>query len=300
MKPVRKHNLALGISFILIGTVFIALTDALGKWLTASYPIMQVAWVRGIVGIFLIAAFALATGRTRQLRTHQPGWHLLRGAISVVTMICLFYGLKHIPLAEFIAIVFSAPFFIALLSPRFLHEHVSRRSWIAIGIGFAGILLVAHPTPGHFHPAHVATLTVTALVAVLVVSARYLSTSETPLALNFYMYPFNVIVPAWWALTDWVTPTATDWLLFLAIGITSTLAVSCGLQAMRHARPATIAPLDYVRLVWITLLGYFIWGELPGPITWIGIVVIVAAGIYVVTHGRAIPQLGVEAGDKMG
>ncbi|MBI2994573.1 MAG: DMT family transporter [Gammaproteobacteria bacterium] len=296
----RRHNLALGISFILIGTVFIALTDALGKWLTASYPIMQIAFVRSIFGITLIAVFAIATGCTGQLRTRQPGWHLFRGVLSVAAMIGLFYGLKHIPLAEFIAIVFSAPFFIALLSPRFLSEHVSRRSWIAIALGFVGILLVAHPAPGHFHIAHLTTLSVTALIAILVVSARYLSTSETPLALNFYMYPLNIIVPTGWAIRDWVPPTATDWLLLFAIGLTSTLAVACGLQAMRHARPATIAPLDYTRLVWITLLGYFIWGEWPGAITWIGILVIVTAGIYVVTHGRTIPQLEVEASERMG
>lgn len=300
MTSTRRHNPALGIGFILVGTVFIALTDALGKWLTAIYPIMQIAWVRSLFGIALIFGFALFSGRLGQLRTRQPGWHLFRGVTSVVTMLGLFYGLKHIPLAEFIAIVFSAPFFIALLSPRFLSEYVSRRSWYAIAIGFLGILLVARPEPGHFHLAHLTTLCVTALVAILVVSARYLSTSESALALNFYMYPLNILIPTWWAIRDWVPPTPTDWLLLLAIGLTSTIAVTCGLQAMRHARPATIAPLDYARLVWITLLGYFIWGEFPAPVTWIGIAIIVAAGIYVVTHGRTIPELEVEAGERMG
>lgn len=296
----RIHRPIVGVSYIMIGTVFAALTDALGKWLTAAYPIMQVAWIRSVIGLLLIGSIALASGRAAALKTGQPGWHLFRGAISVVTLALLFYGLKHIPLAEFIAIVFSMPFFIALLSPRCLQEPVPPRSWIAIGAGFVGILLVAHPTPGHFHLAHVTTLMVTVLVAVLVVTARRLSTSETGLALNFYMYPLNILVAAWWALTEWVKPTALDWLLFAALGLTSTMALACALQAMRYARPAAIAPLDYVRLVWIVLLGYFIWGEIPGAATWTGIVIIVLAGTYVVSHGSTIPELGIEAGEKTG
>jgi len=293
----RRHHLGLGIGYMLAATVFLAAADSLGKWLTTGYPIVQVAWIRSLFGMALIGGFALATGRGAQLFTARPGWHLFRSVLSTYMILCIFYGLKHITLAEFTALVFSAPFMIALISPRFLGEHVPAQAWLAIAIGFAGVLLIARPVPGHFHLAHLTTLTLAASVAVISASGRILSTTETALALNFYLYPFNVLASAYWALGAWVPPSGRDWLLFAALGITATAAVGVFIQALRHARPAAIAPFDYVRLIWICLLGYFIWAEIPPPLTWAGIALIAVSGIYLVSHGSTLPELGTEAAE---
>src|SRR3970040_184406 len=122
------HNPAIGIIFMLLGTLLYTTTDALSKWLVASYSIGQVLVIRSVAGIVLIYLAALLAGQTSQLRTARPLWHLLRGTISAVLLVGLFFGVKHIPLAEFVAIVFAGPFFIALLSPWLLGEKVSRHS----------------------------------------------------------------------------------------------------------------------------------------------------------------------------
>ncbi|MBF8268657.1 MAG: hypothetical protein HW386_366 [Gammaproteobacteria bacterium] len=240
--------------------------------------------------MLLIFLAALLLGRTEQLRTTRPAWHLLRSAISALLLVGLFYGVKHIPLAEFVSIVFASPFFIALLSPLLLGEKVNKHSWIAIGCGFIGILLVTRPTLDHFHIAHLVVLGVSVLVALLVITARRLALTESPYALNFYLYPVTMIVFCQWAMTDWIAPTKTDWLLFLALGCSATAALGCTIQAIRYARPAMVAPIDYIRIIWVILIGYFVWGEIPEPLTWVGIVIIVISGVYIVSHRGTVPE----------
>lgn len=271
---------------MLVGTVFFALSDALSKWLVAGYPILQVAWLRSVIGFILIGGVALFSSKAGQLRSERPGWHLMRSMLSVCVSVSMFYGLKHIALAEFVAIIFATPFFVALLSPWLLREPVPVRAWLAIVVGFIGILLVARPVPGHFHPAHLVTLGVAVMLSGLYLTARLLSTTESALALNFHIYPLSILLLAWPATRQWVAPDAHAWLLFCSLGLTATLALWCIIQAIRHAPPALVAPIDYARLVWITLLGYFIWDELPDRVTICGIVLIVASGIYVLRQGR--------------
>ena len=285
-----NHNPATGILFMLLGTVLYTTTDALSKWLVAHYPLGQVLLLRSVTGLLLIFLAALVTGQTAQLYTARPSWHLLRSAISATLLVGMFYSIKHIPLAEFVSIVFASPFFIAILSPWLLGEPVSRHTWIAIACGFIGILLVTRPTPDHFQIAHLVMLGVAMLVALLVLTARRLAATESAYALNFYLYPVTLVIFCRWAAAEWTPPTATGWLLFLALGCSATAALGCTIQAVRHARPAIVAPIDYVRMIWVILIGYFIWDEVPGPLTWAGILIIVISGIYIVRHRGTVPE----------
>ncbi len=287
------HNPAMGITFILLSTVFFTIADALGKWLAASYPIIQLAWIRCILGVLLIGLYAVTTGRVQQLKTTRPGWHLFRGVLSIGMILGVFFGLKNLALAEFVSILFSMSFFIAILSPWLLHERVTTHSWYVIAVGFIGVLFVLRPTPEHFHFAHRTTRLTAATGAILVITARRLAITESALALNIYLYPFTIVLICYWAIAYWVTPSTLDWLLFIALGITATAAVGCFIQAMRFARPAVVAPMDYVRMIWIILIGYVIWQEIPDPVTWIGIIIIMISGIYLVRHSKIVPEVGV-------
>ena len=287
----EKQNALVGITYMFIGTLFFSTADAIGKWLTADYPVMQIVWVRSCTGLVMIALFALFTGHLHHLKTKRPGGHLFRSFMSAGTLIFIFYGLKHIPIAEYVSLTFAAPFLIALLSPLVLKEKVSLHSWIAIGLGFLGIMIVLRPTPGHFHLGHLAALGVAVSIAILSISARHMAKTETPIALNFYIYPLNTVVAAYWALDVWVVPTAFDWFLLIMLGVTATTALIFFVQALRYTMPAVVSPIDYFRMLWMISLGYFIWGEMPEPITWLGIAIIITSGIYVVSHGKKLPEL---------
>lgn len=276
---------------MLAGSFLFAVADAIGKWLTQSIPVIQVGWLRSIIAILLIGMFMLIKGGTSSLKTSRPGWHLFRSIVGTVVIMSIFYSLSKIPLAEFTAIIFAQPFILSILSLIFLREKISRQSWIAILIGFTGILFVARPSPDHFHIAHLVALIASSSLAVMAVSARYLSTTESVYTLNFYIYPVTAVVTLYWTVNTWISPTLDQWLLILALGATATVAFGCIIQAMNLARPAVVAPIDYSRLLWAVLLGFWFWGNLPDIYTWTGLVLILGSGIYVVSHAHQARKL---------
>ena len=129
------------------------------------------------------------------------------------------------------------------------------------------------------------SLSLAFLASLVLMSARYLSTTENRWSLNFYLPVAGIILYGYWALSYWVDPTTTHWLMFATLGVSQTAALACYIEALRLARPSVIAPLDYIRLIWTLIVGYVFWLEIPDQYTWAGIIIIVASGIYIVRHG---------------
>lgn len=293
MRARDVHNPLKGIAFMLLATLCFTAADSLGKLVAQHYSVPQATMLRCILGMLFIGVYAVGRNQLYHFRTRRPAWHLLRGVVHVILVLCLFYGLKHIPLAEVISIVFANPFIVAVLSPLILNEQVSRQSWMAIGIGFLGVLIIARPTPEHFHLAHLACLVSATGMALLIITARRLADTESVITLNFYLYPISILIATFWATTSWVTPSLNDWLVFIAMALTSTMAVIFVTQAMHYARPAVVAPIDYLRLTWTPLIGYVFWGEVPGMLIWLGIAAILVSGVYIIRQGRIVPEVGV-------
>ena len=286
-KPImeRQHHPYLAPAYMLMATVFFCLSDVMGKWLTQTYPVVQVTWLRYVVGMIVLFTIIAASSNLDKLKTRRPLWHGMRSLASACMVFFIFYGLKHIPLAEFVSLTFSIPFFVALFSPWLLKEKVTRQSWIAIGAGFIGVMFILRPTPDHFHIAHLTTLLLAFMAGLMFISARYLSSTENRWSLNFYLSVAGIILFGYWALGGWVEPDLTGGVMFVALGISQTAALACFIEASRLEPPSAIAPLDYIRLIWTIIAGYVIWQEIPDQYTWTGIVIIVASGIYIVRHG---------------
>ncbi|MGI9229588.1 MAG: DMT family transporter [Gammaproteobacteria bacterium] len=287
----RPHNLLAGVGLMLLSTLFFSISDALGKWLTTLYSISQIAFIRCVVGVIILLSLMLYSARLGDLKSSRPGWHIVRSLVSTAVLFAMFYGLRHLPLAEFVALCFSIPFFIALTSPWFLNEHVDRQSWIAIIVGFIGILIILRPSPEHLHLAHLVTLLLAFAVALLIVSARYLMDTENFHSINFYIYPASLLLFGIDSTYRWIPPNPAHWLALISLGVCTTIALACYIQANRHARPAVVAPIDYIRMIWIILLGYYFWGEIPDLYTCIGMVIIIVSGIYVVRHTGTTPEV---------
>ena len=282
-----RHNLAKGIMYMVLATMSFAVADATGKLLTEKYPFMQIVWLRSVIGMAFIGLAILGTGRWQLFKTRRPGWHLSRTLVGIMLITGIFTGLKYIPLAEVTSIIFANPFIVAIFTPVFLKEKVSRHTYYAIAIGFIGILIVARPTPDHFHYAHLFMLGFATATAYLIITARKLADTEHVLTLNFYLYPGIIIFSSYQALSGWQSPDLLAWILFVSVALSATLALFFVTQAMHNARPAEVAPIDYCRIIWTVSIGYLFWDEFPDPFTWIGIIIIIISGIYVVTHGRS-------------
>jgi drug/metabolite transporter (DMT)-like permease len=285
LRKLRERPGALGIAYLLSATLLIALADALTKWLSASYGTPQIALIRCVLGTLYMTAFVIATRRTAELRTRRAAGHMLRALLVAAVILGVFYSLARIPMLEVEAIGHAAPFFVALLAPILLKEKVTGHNWLAIGTGFLGVLIILRPDPHHFHVAHVVMFGCALIYAVLILLARGLSRTESTLALTFYIYPPSAVIAAaavWYS--QWATPTAVHWLLFGLQSLFATLATVFFIAGVRRIDATLAATLDYTTLIWVAVLGFVIWGEMPDPITFSGIVLIVAGGVYIVRH----------------
>lgn len=294
----RHHPRRLGIALLVIATLFVAVGDACVKWLAATYSTLEITFIRCAGGIVLVSLFMLATGKLGRLRTRRLEWHALRAVLVTFVMLGVFYSLGNIPMVEVEAIGHAAPFFVALLSPVILKEAVTGHNWLAIGIGFLGVVIILRPDPAHFHVAHLYMFGCALGYAVLILLARMLTSTESVFAINFYIYPLATVITGVLAPENWITPTPADWLLFGLFVLCNSSAVLLFLTGLRHVDATLAATLDYITLIWVVLLGGLIWQEYPDPISSIGILLIVASGIYIIRHGtRQIDESIVQTTD---
>ncbi len=281
----RNNPRALGITYIMAATLLVALADAFTKWLSAFYGTPQIAFIRCSFGALYMLGFVVATNRWQDLRTRRLGGHMARALLVAGVILGVFYALAKIPMIEVEAIGHAAPFFVAMLAPVWLKEHVTGHNWVAIGIGFLGVLIILRPDPDHFHIAHVVMFAGAMGYSLLILLARGLSRTETTLALTFYIYPPSVLITALFLWHQpWLAPTPAHWGLFATQSLVATLATLFFIAGVRRVDATLTATLDYVTLIWVAVLGYVFWGEKPDPITFIGIVFIVCGGIYIVRH----------------
>ncbi|MBI2994574.1 MAG: DMT family transporter [Gammaproteobacteria bacterium] len=279
-----QHDVRRGAALLVAGTLLVSVGDASVKWLRTTYPTYEVTFIRCLGGLILVLLFLAATGRLNALRTKRMHWHMARAVLVTFVMLSAFFALGHIPMVEVEAIGHAAPFFVALLSPVFLRERVTGHNWLAIAVGFLGVIIILRPDPAHFHVAHLYMFGNAIGYAVLILIARLLTSTESIFALNFYIYPLATVVTAIPTQQEWIAPTPVHWLLFGVFILCNTSAILLFLGGLRQVDATLAATLDYFTLVWVLLLGILIWHEYPDPISTIGIVFIVASGIYIVRH----------------
>lgn len=274
------------------GLLFIIL-DAIAKYMTLHYPVAQVTWAR-----FALPAVALPLILGRRflpaLKTRRPGLQVLRATLMIVTTGCLFFALRHVPLADVNAIGFINPLIVTGLSMLLLGEPVTPRQWIAVAIGFLGALIVIRPGMDVMHPAAFLVLVSTTVRGFYHVATRYLARADAPMTTLLYTV---IVAGAGTSLAlpfCWVQPDLKGWLLMAAMGIFNGLGTYTVIRAFTAAPAATISPFSYLNLIWATLFGFLVFGDLPDGWTILGALVIAAAGLYVLRQEmeRTPPPVG--------
>jgi drug/metabolite transporter (DMT)-like permease len=279
-----------GVLFMMLGSLLFAIADALGKLVTQNYPLTQVVWLRCFFGMVLISSFIVFQGRLSDFKTTRKNAHLARSIVGIAMTGSMMTGLKFIPLAEVTAVVFATPLIVAVYSTVIQKEPMGRGMFIAILLGFLGVLVVVRPTPYHFHFAHLVMLLFAVSSAYLSITARALIKTESPLTLNLYIYPATIILGGYFAWRDWVTPDLLSLAALFGVALFASIALLSITKAVHCASPARVAPFDYSRMIWTVSIGLIFWGELPDAITWIGISVIIFCGIYILRHSRNIQK----------
>ena len=285
MSPTRDRVSA-GIACIMGGVFVLTGSDSLAKSLGASYPPLQLLFMRAALALPVLAILVSVLAGPRALRTQHLGLHLFRGAINVVSATCFYWGLTLLPLAEATAIAFSAPLVVTILSVTWLGERVSKGGWLALLTGFVGVLLVVRPGPGALGWPALLPLATAVGYAVMMVSARGIGPGETMLTTMFYIvlgqFVFAALPQPWvWQPVQWAHLPQ-----FAGLALCSSLGLGLITHAFRIAPASVVAPFDYSGLIWATLLGWLVWQEVPSPWFYAGAALIAAAGIYIALARR--------------
>jgi len=278
---------------MVLGVASFAGMDAIGKWAVRDFSVFQVLAVRSAVAAGILLLLAPYFGGREVLRTSQPAAHVLRSLCSTVAFLFFFASVRILPLADAIAVEFGGPFMVVALSVPLLGERVGRRRWIAVAVGFLGMLLVAQPTGRGFRPEALLVLLASVSYSLMMVLTRWMAerSGGKERTFTFLAYTFAVqgLVGLLGAPAAWESMSGFDVALTAAMGV-FTLCGHLGVTAAFQRAPASVvAPFEYTALVWATILGFLFFGDFPGPMVWMGVAVIVAAGLYTLRGQRAIP-----------
>jgi drug/metabolite transporter (DMT)-like permease len=268
-----------GILLMCVGTLFFTAMHVLVRYVSPHVPPLQIAFFRNIFGVFVFIPLLLSGGISF-LRTDRLGLHAIRGLMNVTAMMMFFSALAITPVARITALSFTAPLFTAILSVLFLGERFRIRRWTAIALGFIGMLIILRPG---MIPVDIGSILVVAssmIWGVTLIVIKILSRTESSFTITAYMNIFLSIFSLGPALWVWVTPAPEMWVWLIAIGVLGTIAQLCLSQALKETDPTAVMPFDFLKLVWATLLGLWVFGELPDLLTWVGAFVVFASGFY--------------------
>jgi len=280
--PAPDDHYGTAVAYLLLGVVSALSLDLCAKWLLVDYSLPQFVFLRSLFGLSFFLFTARFYGGLGNLRTNRWKWHLFRTLLATGAMFGFFYGLSRMPLVNALTIAFTAPLFVTGLSVPFLGEHVGWRRWLAVIVGFIGVLIVLRPGQGMFTPAAIGVIIAALCYAGLALTARKLASTESSFSLAAYVVTGPLLVSSTLLPGNFTMPTVGAWLLFVLAGLCSALAWVGIVGGYRRAPPAMLAPFEYTALIGAAIAGYLIWNEVPDVWVITGGLVIIASGLFIV------------------
>ncbi len=280
-----------GIALMMATLVCFTGIDTSAKWLARDLPPLEITFFR-YCGAFLLSASVFNPVTSRHAwRSGRPGLQALRALMLLGSTLFNFMALRSLQLAETMSIVFAVPFVVAILSVPLLGEKVGRGRWGAIVLGFVGVLLVTRPTPSHFDPAMLWAFGNVGCYALYVIVTRLLSRVDSAASLLVWSAGLPVLFLAPFMPAIWVMPSgATAWVLLAATGAFGALGHFFLILAFSRAPASMLSPFIYTQIVWMTLSGWLVFGDVPGGWTIAGASVVVASGLWLVRLEHRRPK----------
>lgn len=272
----------------LAALLLFSVQDALSKLLARSYDPLEIAFMRYLTMLVLMLPFVLR--RRGVLRSYMPGRQLVRGLAMLGATLFFILGLSHLPIAEATAIGFVSPLFVTALSIPMLGETIGPRRWVAVVIGFLGVLVVIRPGASAFDPAALFPIASSVCWALGLVLTRTMHRADTTLTILFYSTLIGFSLSGVAMPFLWRTPDLQALALMTGQGILSTIGQALLIAAFGRAGASVLAPFSYSQMLWATALGYVLFNTLPDALTWTGAAIIVASGLYILHRERILQQ----------
>lgn len=289
-----------GILYAIAGVFVFSLHDVIVKWISSEYPVHEIILIRSCFAIIPILIIAHLEGGLHLLRTSRFGAHFIRSFIFFGAYICFYLSLAALSLAETISLFYSGPIFITILSVSFLNEKVEFRSWIAILVGFFGVIMMLRPGSGMIDPAGLLALLSAFLYAIVSIITRKLGRTENGVSLAFYTTVMYIIYAPIFNLAldlisvnqkshpslaflfrEWKIPSQDDLFLFIMLGLFAAVGLYFLSQAYRLGQPSTVAPFEYIFVPLSVIWGYVFWKDILELHSMIGMALIIGSGLYI-------------------
>jgi drug/metabolite transporter (DMT)-like permease len=267
--------------------------DASAKYLGRTMPTLQIVWVRYLFSVVMILALFNPWTRPGVLRTRRPVVQSVRSLLVLGSTVLNFLALHYLQLAQTTSISFATPLLVALAAAPVLGEAVGARRLAAIVVGFAGVLVVTRPGLGSAHPAVLLSVGASVCNAGYAVMTRMLAGRDSTETTLVYSGLAGVVLLLPALPFVWRTPpTGLHWTLMIAMGVFGTIGHGLLIAAHQRAPAVVLSPFMYTQLIWMTALGYVVFGDLPDRFTVIGAMIVVASGLYLLQleRGRTAPR----------
>ncbi|MBM3481980.1 MAG: DMT family transporter [Alphaproteobacteria bacterium] len=297
----RPRRLPAGVegALLMVGScACFAAMSALIRYLSTTISPFEVAFFRNAVGLVVLLPWMMHIG-FGTLRTNRLKLYLSRGSIGMVAMWAWYSALGMMPLAEAITLNFTVALWMIPIAIVLLRERVDLIRWLVTGVGFAGVLIVLQPGAETFSLGGLLAIGSASLFALSMCIIKLLSKTESPTQIVFYMNLIMTPLSIGPAVAFWSTPSALELGLLCAIGIIALIGHFSMARALSLAEASALVPLDFTRLPFAILIGYFAFGEFPGVWTWVGGAIIIASAAYLSLKGarecRALVRTDEEA-----
>jgi S-adenosylmethionine uptake transporter len=269
-----------GVFLMLLGDMLFAFNDAMAKWMVASFAVGQVLVIRSLGSFIILGPMLIRQGPRALFQIEQRGLQLTRAVLATLDVGLFYAAVVYLPLADVMTFYMAAPLYVAALSHFMLGERIGWRRWLAIAIGFAGVVIALRPSTAMLSLHSVFGLAGSLSFALTLVMSRYLrSTSDATLVT--WQTVATLIAGIALSIGHWQSATLSDWSGMPLLGVVA----SCGhlliTRSLKLAPASMLAPLQYTLLLWALLLGYLFFNDIPELQVIVGAAVIVLAGLFV-------------------
>ena len=268
-----------GSIWIILASLFGAVMGGVIKFVGQRIPVFEILFIRQIC-VLLIISPLLLRNPIKLFKTNKLKLHVMRGTFAAIAMITGFTALVHLPLAEATAISFAQTLFTTLLAIIFLKEAVGIRRWSVTIVGFIGVLIIIRPSTASINEYAILALISSLFVAGIIIVLRRLAQTDNPSTIMAYQSLFVTVIMSGPAFYLWIMPTWLELALTLMIGVLMSAMQWVRIQGMKVAEAASVAPFEYIRLIFATLIGIIIFSEIPTIWTVTGSAIIIGSTLY--------------------
>lgn len=286
-----------GIGWFLLQCFSVSITLAVVRFAMAEINIFVMVFIQSCFSFIMMMPIIFGKGIRNgfgYLKTSRPVLHVTRTVLGLAGTSCFFYGATKIPLNDATAISFTGPLFTTLAAIIILREKAKKHRMIGLIIGFIGALIVIRPAGDMFNPNVVYIIITVILMGIVQILISMLNKTEPAQRMLFYMIFLSLIMMAPFAFANWITPSAATLGWIFMLSICTYINVYSIIRAYKYTEISTLMPLDFTRLIFISIVAYLIFDEHLSPVTVVGSLIILSGVIYVLAKERKhkeIPEL---------